>query len=189
MLHWLSYISKIVWWFPMWWGPRPGILKVLFSLFFSSFFFFSFSPFSFFVSGLGALLAPGPLDIVHPCHPVATPLVMNTCKLKNSNSKSFWNFGPSKFRCYPPSSARNSCRWIICVFKCPFENRLSNIQSWKFVSRVTATHITQIWPQNKCILSLFSLQPAQNANLFCREIFRPPKNDNHTSFVLHICIM
>ena len=42
MLNCLSYISKIVWWLPMWWGPRPGIWKVLFSLFFSSFFLFLF---------------------------------------------------------------------------------------------------------------------------------------------------
>ena len=40
---------------------------------FSFLLFFLFSIF-FFVSLSGALLAPGPLDIVHPCHPVATPL-------------------------------------------------------------------------------------------------------------------
>ena len=66
-------------------GPHPGIWKVYFSLFFSSlfsilhflflsFFFFSFF---FFVSLLGAPLALGPLDIVHPCHPVATSLAPN----------------------------------------------------------------------------------------------------------------
>ena len=43
-----------------------SILHFLFFLFF--FFFF------FFVSLSGAPLAPRPLDIVHPCHPVATPL-------------------------------------------------------------------------------------------------------------------
>ena len=40
-------------------------------LFFSSFLFFSCI---FCLSLSGAPLAPGPLDIVHPCHPVATPL-------------------------------------------------------------------------------------------------------------------
>ena len=46
-----------------WRGPRPDILKVSFSLFFSSFFFLFFSPFSFLSLSLslsGALLAPGP---------------------------------------------------------------------------------------------------------------------------------
>ena len=60
--------------------PRLVISKVLFSLLFSSFsfflFFFSILHFlSFFVSLSGAPLAPGPMDIVHPCHPVATPLI------------------------------------------------------------------------------------------------------------------
>ena len=56
------------------WGPRPGIWTVSFSLFF----FFSILHFPFlFVSLSGAPLAPGPLDIVHPCHPVATPLLRN----------------------------------------------------------------------------------------------------------------
>ena len=69
------------------WAPRPGIWKVLFSLFFSSFFlFFSFLFFIFVffggVSLLWAPLAPGPLDIVHPCHPVATPLPMALFYLK-----------------------------------------------------------------------------------------------------------
>ena len=45
-------------------GPCP-------SLFFSS---SSFSPFS--LCLLGPPLAPGPLDIVHPCHPLATPLLL-----------------------------------------------------------------------------------------------------------------
>ena len=65
------------------WGLRPGIWKCSFSFFFSSFsFFFSLSflffiLFSFYLSrslSWGPPLAPGPLDIVHPCHPVATPL-------------------------------------------------------------------------------------------------------------------
>ena len=51
-------------------------------LFFSSFsFFFSFLFFIFFFClSLGAPLAPGPLDIVHPCHPVATPLTVPLAK-------------------------------------------------------------------------------------------------------------
>ena len=57
--------------------PRRSIWKVSFSRFFSSFsflfFFFSILRFLFSLS-LEAPLAPGPLDIVHPCHPVATPL-------------------------------------------------------------------------------------------------------------------
>ena len=64
---------------------------------FLPFFFFScfsFLPFFFFSSlhfcclSLGAPLAPGPLDIVHPCHPVATPLHL----LRNYNDS-------SDFRC------------------------------------------------------------------------------------------
>ena len=47
-------------------------------------FFFFYSSF-FFCLSLGAPLAPGPLDIVHPCHPVAMPLgssmVNNQCLL------------------------------------------------------------------------------------------------------------
>ena len=40
-------------------------------------FFSSFSFFFFFLSvSLRTPLAPGPLDIVHPCHPVATPLAL-----------------------------------------------------------------------------------------------------------------
>ena len=53
-------------------GPRPGIWKVSFHLFFSSFFFILH--FHCFCLSLGAPLASGPLDIVHPCQPVATPL-------------------------------------------------------------------------------------------------------------------
>ena len=94
-LHFSSYISKLVWWLPMFdfdifchllrlmgiyrVGPHPGIFKTFvlsfhFLLFFSFcssflFFIFFFSP-----SLSGAPSAPGPLDIVHPCHPVATPL-------------------------------------------------------------------------------------------------------------------
>ena len=57
--------------------PRPGIWKVFSFLifpFFSFFFLFSSLLFSFSLS-LGAHLAPGPMDFVHPCHPVATPLL------------------------------------------------------------------------------------------------------------------
>ena len=69
-LHCLSYISKIVWWLPMFdfgifchllrlmriyrVGPCPGIWKVSFSLFFSSFSFFLF----FFFSILHFLFSP-----------------------------------------------------------------------------------------------------------------------------------
>ena len=94
ILHCSVYISKIVWWLPMFdfgifchllklmriyrMGPCPGIWKVLFSLFPSSFFFFFFFlPFLSFIFNVclsGASLALGPLDIVQPCHPVATPL-------------------------------------------------------------------------------------------------------------------
>ena len=56
--------------------PVRVFKKVTFSLFFSSFsFLFSFLHFLFYLFFLsGAPLAPGPLDIVHPCHLVATPL-------------------------------------------------------------------------------------------------------------------
>ena len=91
-LHSSSYISKIVWGLPMfdfgilchllrlmgiyWVGPPVRVFEKLRSLFFFLLhfcFFLFFSSFSFFLS-LGAPLAQGPLDIVHPCHPVATPL-------------------------------------------------------------------------------------------------------------------
>ena len=66
----------------MWWGPRPGIWKVLFSSSFLPFFSFLFFIFFFCLSLSGAFLAPGPLDIVHPCHPVATPLhLMTQCTM------------------------------------------------------------------------------------------------------------
>ena len=42
--------------------------------FFLFFFFFFFLFFVFCLSLSRSPLAPGPLDIVHPCHPVATPL-------------------------------------------------------------------------------------------------------------------
>ena len=54
-------------------GPRPSLL---FSL-------SSFSPFS--LCLLGPPSAPGPLDIVHPCHPLATPLNM-----KEKTERHFW---------------------------------------------------------------------------------------------------
>ena len=90
-LYCSSYISNIVWWLPMFdfcifrhllrlmgiyrVGPSSGYLKsfVLSFLFFVFFFFFSILHFLFLFLP-GALLALGPLDIVHPCHPVATPL-------------------------------------------------------------------------------------------------------------------
>ena len=57
--------------------PLPGIWKVSFTHFFSSFSsaFLFYSSFSFFFVSLGGPLSYGPLDTVHPCHPVATPLV------------------------------------------------------------------------------------------------------------------
>ena len=50
------------------------LLSFSFSFFFFSFFSFLFFMFFFCLSLSGAPVAPGPLDIVHPCHPVATPL-------------------------------------------------------------------------------------------------------------------
>ena len=92
-LHCSSYISKIVWWLSMFdfgifchllrlmriyrVGVRPvWVFEKFRSLFsFLPFLFSSFFPsFSIFPSLSGAPLAPGPLDIVHPCHPVTTPL-------------------------------------------------------------------------------------------------------------------
>ena len=96
ILHCSVYISKIVWWLPMFDfgifchllklmrilnGAPSGYLKsfdVLSFPFFLCFCFcFCFLPFLFFIFIVclsGASLAPGPLDIVQPCHPVATPL-------------------------------------------------------------------------------------------------------------------
>ena len=91
-LHCSSYISRIVWWLPMfdfgifchllrlmgiyWVGAPVRVFEKFCSLFFLPFFFFysSFFYSLFFPLSRGPLLAPGPLDIVHPCHPVATPL-------------------------------------------------------------------------------------------------------------------
>ena len=67
-------------------GLPSRVFKKLRSLFFSSFSFFLFFSFCFlffisfsflFVSLSGAPLAPGPLDIVHPCHSVTTPLIIS----------------------------------------------------------------------------------------------------------------
>ena len=95
ILHCSSYISKIVWWLPLFdfgifchllrlmgicrvEAPsgylKSFVLSFIFFLFFSFSFVFLFcSSFSFF-SLSAAPKAPGPLDIVHPCLPVATPL-------------------------------------------------------------------------------------------------------------------
>ena len=55
---------------------RVGLFEKFRSHFSSVSFSFSFLFFNFFFPLLsGAPLAPGPLDIVHPCHPVATPLM------------------------------------------------------------------------------------------------------------------
>ena len=64
---------------------RVGALFGYLKSFVPSFLFFLFFPpfflrFFFFCLFLGAPLAPGPLDIVHPCHPVATPLDFNPAK-------------------------------------------------------------------------------------------------------------
>ena len=75
------------------WGPPSGYLKSFVLFFFLSFlfflfflsFFFSILHFLFFPSLLGAPLAPGPLDIVHPCHPVATPLLRNQASVEVEN--------------------------------------------------------------------------------------------------------
>ena len=89
ILHCSVYISKIVWWLKClilvfsviylnsWgyigWGP-VRVFKKFRSLFSFLPFFFSFLFFIFIVCLSGDSLAPGPLDIVHPCHPDATLL-------------------------------------------------------------------------------------------------------------------
>ena len=64
---------------------KSFLLSFLFCLFFFFFsilhFLFLLSFFLFFVSLSRAPLAPGPLDIVHPCHPIATPLHPSCTKL------------------------------------------------------------------------------------------------------------
>ena len=94
-----SYISKIVWWLPMFdFGIFCHLLRLMgiyrvrapvrvFDVFiylflppFLPFFVFCFcfviffSSFSLFLSLSRGPFSSGPLDIVHPCHPVATPL-------------------------------------------------------------------------------------------------------------------
>ena len=99
--------------------PVRVFKKVTFSLFFSSFsFLFSFLHFLFYLFFLsGAPLAPGPLDIVHPCHLVATPLNVgpwsHTNIIKSSNSL-FVSFQLSK-----------SCKrpvYIVVTTACPNKN-------------------------------------------------------------------
>ena len=80
-----GYLKSFV---PSFFFSFPFFIFFLFFIFFSFFFsflhflffflFFSFLPFPFFffVSFSGAPLVPGPLGIVHPCHPVATPLFL-----------------------------------------------------------------------------------------------------------------
>ena len=129
-------------------GPCSGILKVLFSLFFSSFssFFLFYSSFFiiiiiiyFFVSLSGAPLAPGPLDIVHPCHPVATPLLFDAkiqCinRTVNTNSK-------FKVTC---KNAEFECRYIRtnCTKEKP--SKISNI-TFKRYSNWMAIMSTVLW--------------------------------------------
>ena len=83
---WFWYYFSVIYldsWRYIGWEPPSGYFKksfVLSSFLFFFFFFFLFYPFFsffFFVSLSGAPLAPGPLDIVQPCHSVATPL----CKI------------------------------------------------------------------------------------------------------------
>ena len=77
------FLSSTYSWGYIGWGPLSGYLKsfVLSFLFCFISFLFSFSVFLFLFFFLSlslslseALLLQGPLDIVHPCHPVATPL-------------------------------------------------------------------------------------------------------------------
>ena len=90
------YISKIMWWLPMFdfgifcyllrhmgiyrVGAPVQVFEKFRSLFSFLFIFFLFLLFLFFVFFFVSLswtpLAPGTLDIVHPCHPVATPLMV-----------------------------------------------------------------------------------------------------------------
>ena len=79
-----------------------GKFRSLFSFFFSFLFFIFFFLF-YFVSLSGAPLAPGPLDIVHPCHPVATPMVF-------SLSENLANNGPWSLMCIQGSKSL-----VICV--------------------------------------------------------------------------
>ena len=70
LLFSVTYLNS---WGYIGWGPPSRYLKIfilsfLFVLFYLFFFLFFFSSLS------GAPLAPRPLDIVHPRHPVATPL-------------------------------------------------------------------------------------------------------------------
>ena len=76
-----SVIYLDSWGYIGWWPPS-GYLKSLVLSF--SFLFFSILHFLFCLSLSGAPLAPGPLDIVHPCHPVATPLNIVVHKLQHS---------------------------------------------------------------------------------------------------------
>ena len=130
--------------------PRLGIWKVSFSIFFSflPFLFSSFFPsFSIFPSLSGAPLAPGPLDIVHPCHPVATPLPQG----KQICINRYYLLSSIKWACKCPyirPSLSVDCLWIciksgneIYVYGDMYEN-----------TECVTIHIRQFQPFWKCYL-------------------------------------
>ena len=76
---WFCYFLSVIYldsWGYMGWGPVRVLWKISFSVFFFPFFSILFFFFFFLDLSFGAPLAPGPLDIVHPCHPVATQLIL-----------------------------------------------------------------------------------------------------------------
>ena len=84
------------------WGPPSEYLKsfVLSFLFFSSFSFLLFSILHFlFCLSLGGPFSSGPLDIVHPCHPVATPLMVWVNHLLDDSYSSLWKTIEVDFHC------------------------------------------------------------------------------------------
>ena len=127
---------------------RVGAPSEYLKSFVPSFLFFLFFPFLFFIFFFvffsGAPLALGPLDIVHPCHPVATPLIetiitelrcrnyiLNLYHFKLSMKSMSWSRGCIGTFCVPANT--------LCLkrFTCDFNKASSEI-------RVNANFIIQI---------------------------------------------
>ena len=114
-------------------GPPSGYLKsfvlsFLFLIFYRFSFFFPSSILHFPFSSLsGAPLAPGPLDIVHPCHPIATPLYSKQEGKKITDTLKLWFI------------IVTTVFWEWLLNHTPFHN------SNKIISNLRQQHLLEIW--------------------------------------------